>query len=105
MPYKISNCKPADVICKCGAIIKWHKMPQHLSSTEHARDIVGCENIEVVNPYVYMHTLTQHNMQKNVWMDARTQFHPANHPPTQTLAQLLAHQRTVCLKPASVMKG
>ena len=51
--YKISKCKPADVICKCGAIVKWHKIPQHLLSTEHARDIVGCENIEVVDHYKY----------------------------------------------------
>jgi hypothetical protein len=53
MPYKISKCRPADVICKCGAIIKWEKMQQHLLSTEHARDMVGCENIEVVDHYQY----------------------------------------------------
>ena len=53
MPYKIQQHRPADVICKCGDIIKWHKMPQHLLSTEHARDIVGCENIEVVDHYKY----------------------------------------------------
>jgi hypothetical protein len=51
--YKILKCKPTDVICKCGAIIKWHKMPQHLLSTEHARDMVGCENIEVAEHYQY----------------------------------------------------
>ena len=51
--YKILKCKPADVICKCGAVVKHRDMPKHLLSTEHARDIVGCENIEVVDHYKY----------------------------------------------------
>jgi hypothetical protein len=49
--YKISKCKPADVICQCGSIIKYYNMPQHLLSAEHARDIVGRENIEIADHY------------------------------------------------------
>ncbi len=53
MPYKISKHKPEDVICQCGAIIKWGKMPQHLLTTEHIEGIVGRENIEIVDHYKY----------------------------------------------------
>ena len=51
--YKISNCKPADVICQCGAIIKYCDMPQHLLTIEHARDMIGREHIEIVDHYKY----------------------------------------------------
>ena len=53
MPYKISKHKPEDVICQCGAIIKWGKMPQHLLTTEHARDMIGREHIEIADHYEY----------------------------------------------------
>ena len=53
MPYKILKHKPADVICQCGAIIKWGKMPQHLLTTEHARDMIGSEHIEIADHYKY----------------------------------------------------
>ena len=53
MPYKISKCKPVHVICKCGAIVKHSAMIKHLLTAEHARDVIGCENIEVVDHYKY----------------------------------------------------
>jgi hypothetical protein len=51
--YKISNCKPADVICQCGAIIKYCDMPQHLLTIEHARDMIGREHVEIADHYKY----------------------------------------------------
>ena len=53
MPYKISKCKPVDVICQCGAIIKYCNMPQHLLTAEHAREMVGREQIEIADHYKY----------------------------------------------------
>ncbi len=35
MPYKISTCKPAHVICQCGEIIKHCDMPKHILTAEH----------------------------------------------------------------------
>ena len=53
MTYKISKCKPADVICQCGTIIKYCNMSQHLLTTEHALDMIGREHIEIVDHYQY----------------------------------------------------
>ena len=53
MPYKISEHKPGDCICKCGAIIKYCNMPKHLQSAKHRRDMLGCENVQVVAHYKY----------------------------------------------------
>ena len=53
MPYKISQFKPVHVICQCGAIVKHCDMPKHILTTEHARDMVGRENIEIVDHYKY----------------------------------------------------
>jgi len=38
MPYTISEQKPVDCICKCGAIIKYSNMQKHLLSAKHRRD-------------------------------------------------------------------
>jgi len=51
--YKISKCKPADVICQCGAIVKHRDMPKHILTDEHAREMVGRENIEIADHYKY----------------------------------------------------
>jgi len=51
--YKISKFLPADVICKCGEIVKRCDMPKHILTTEHARDMVGRENIEIADHYQY----------------------------------------------------
>jgi hypothetical protein len=56
MPYKISEHKPADVICQCGAIVKYNRMHNHLLSTEHARDMIGREHIEIADTYMYIYT-------------------------------------------------
>ena len=53
MPYTISEHKPADCICKCGAIIKYSSMQKHLLSAKHRRDMVGCENVTVVAHYKF----------------------------------------------------
>ena len=54
MPYyKICHHRPADVICKCGAIVKHRDMPKHLLTAEHAREMVGRENIEIAEHYQY----------------------------------------------------
>ena len=53
MPYKISKCKPADVICQCGDIVKWCNMSKHILTTEHIEGLVGRENIEIVDHYKY----------------------------------------------------
>jgi hypothetical protein len=53
MPYKISQHKPADVICQCGAIVKYCNMPLHLLTTEHARGMIGREHIEIADHYKY----------------------------------------------------
>ncbi len=53
MPYTISEHKPVDCICKCGAIIKYTNMRKHLLSAKHRRDMVGCENIEVAATYKF----------------------------------------------------
>jgi len=44
MPYAITH-KPTDVICQCGAIVKFASMQKHLLTAKHQRDVVGCENI------------------------------------------------------------
>ncbi len=53
MPYKISQHKPADVICQCGAIIKFSSMPIHLRTAKHARDMLDREHIEIAEHYKY----------------------------------------------------
>ena len=53
MPYKISQHKPADVICQCGAVLKYSNMPKHLRTAKHARDMVGREHIEIAEHYKY----------------------------------------------------
>jgi len=53
--YKISKFLPADVICKCGEIVKRCDMPKHILTAEHARDMVGRENIEIADHYIYIH--------------------------------------------------
>ena len=53
MPYTISEHKPVDCICKCGANIKYTNMRKHLLSAKHRRDMVGCENIEVAATYKF----------------------------------------------------
>ena len=53
MPYTI-NHKPSDCICQCGAIVKASYTPKHLRTAKHARDMVGCENIEVVSHFKYV---------------------------------------------------
>ena len=50
MPHK---AEPT-VICQCGAIISKYYMPKHLRTAKHARDVVGCEKIEVVAHYKYV---------------------------------------------------
>jgi len=52
MPYTI-NHKPSDSICKCGAIVKASYIHKHLLTAKHQRDVVGCENVEVVAHYKY----------------------------------------------------
>jgi hypothetical protein len=52
MPYTV-NHEPADHICKCGAIVKAGYMQKHLLTATHQRDVVGCENVEVVGHYKY----------------------------------------------------
>ena len=52
MPYTI-NHKPSDYICQCGAIVKASYMQKHLLTAKHQRDVVGCENVEVVAHYKY----------------------------------------------------
>jgi len=47
------NHEPSDYICKCGAIVKAPYMQKHLLTAKHQRDVVGCENIEVVALYKY----------------------------------------------------
>ncbi len=51
--YKISKCKPADVICECGDIVKWSDMPKHILTTEHIEGLVGREYIEIADHYKY----------------------------------------------------
>jgi hypothetical protein len=51
--YKISKCKPVHVICKCGEVIKHCDMPKHILTAEHAREMVGRENIEIADHYQY----------------------------------------------------
>ena len=53
MPYTIDH-KPSDCICQCGAVIKASYMGKHLRTAKHARDMVGCENIEVVSHFKYV---------------------------------------------------
>ena len=53
MPHTISEHKPVDCICKCGAIIKYNHMNKHLLSAKHRRDMIGCENIQVVTHYKF----------------------------------------------------
>mgnify|MGYP007073083583 CR=1 FL=1 len=53
MPYKISKCKPVHVICKCGDVVKHSDMSKHLLTAEHAREMVGRENIEIADHYKY----------------------------------------------------
>ena len=51
--YKISQHKPADVICECGDIVKWSDMPKHILTTEHIEGLVGHEYIEIADHYKY----------------------------------------------------
>ncbi len=51
MPDKISQYKPVDVICQCGAIIKYCNMPQHILT--YIEGLVGRENIEFADHYKY----------------------------------------------------
>ena len=51
MPYSL---KPNnDVLCQCGCIVKKYYMPKHLVTIKHAREMQGCDNIEVVDHYRY----------------------------------------------------
>jgi hypothetical protein len=54
MPYyKICHHRPADVICKCGKIIKHSNMTKHILTTEHIEGLIGRENIEIADHYKY----------------------------------------------------
>jgi len=53
MPYKISKCKPKDVICQCGDVVKWHDMPKHILTTSRIEGLIGREHIEVIDHYKY----------------------------------------------------
>ncbi len=53
MPYKISTCKPAHVICQCGAIVKHSEMPNHILTAEHIEGLIVREQIEVADHYKY----------------------------------------------------
>jgi hypothetical protein len=61
MPYTI-NHKPSDYICQCGAIVKASYMQKHLLTAKHQRDVVGCENIEVVAHYKYAIIININNL-------------------------------------------
>ena len=49
MTYKADT----SVICKCDAIINKDHMHKHLQTAKHERDIIGRENVELVDPCKY----------------------------------------------------
>ncbi len=49
MPHKADPT----VICQCGAIISKYYYRTHIQTSKHARDMVGRENVEVVEHYRY----------------------------------------------------
>ncbi len=49
MPYKADT----SVICQCGAIKNKYYMHKHLQTAKHERDMIGRENIQVVDHYKY----------------------------------------------------
>ena len=49
MPHKADPT----VICHSVAIISKYYMPKHIQTANHTRDMVGRENIEVVDQYKY----------------------------------------------------
>ena len=42
-----------DVICQCGCMISKYYMSEHLKTTKHEREMIGRENIKVINQYQY----------------------------------------------------
>jgi hypothetical protein len=49
MPHKAD----ISVICQCGAIINKYYFRTHIQTAKHARDMIGRENIHVVDQYKY----------------------------------------------------
>ena len=54
-----------DVICQCGCIVNRYYMKKHLETAKHEREMVGRENIEVVEHYKYKPRLITQNIIKN----------------------------------------
>jgi len=42
------------VICQCGCMISKYYMSEHLKTTKHEREMIGRENIKVINQYQYI---------------------------------------------------